>query len=153
MLLINTNTASILHQSCLLYDPGSEHTLGGQTPLRSPLMLNLKLALCHGSSSARVHGWTAPLEARTESEANWEKHITFMNDRTSLVNPCSHIPYNLTILDECNCQQSNCYDDSDWQWFGPHVTLVKVVFLRHVIWAPTKSQENFEVLWTSNRMI
>lgn len=75
MLLININTARILHQSCFLYDPGSEHTLGGQTPLRSPLMLKLKRALCRGSSSARADGWTAPLEARTESEANQENHI------------------------------------------------------------------------------
>ncbi|KAM7322756.1 hypothetical protein ACRRTK_018261 [Alexandromys fortis] len=74
-LLINTNTVSILNQSCFLSDPGSEHTLGGQTPLRSPLVLKMKRALCHCSSSVRADGWTAQLEARTESEANREKHI------------------------------------------------------------------------------
>lgn len=74
-LLINTNTVSILNQSYFLSDPGSEHTLGGQTPLRFPLMLKMKRALCHRSSSARADGWTARLETRTESETNREKHI------------------------------------------------------------------------------
>ena len=142
-LLIKTNTVSILNQSCFLSDPGSEHTLGGQTPLRSPLMLKMKWALCHRPSSARADGWTARLEARTKSERNREKHIREWQNFLS-INPCSQTPYNLTILDKCNCQQSNCrHDDSDWKWFGPHVTLVMVIFLSQVIWAPNKSQESF----------
>ncbi|XP_057643043.1 prolactin-8A9-like [Chionomys nivalis] len=40
----------------------------------------MKLALCHRSSSARADGWTARLEARTESETNREKHFRERQD-------------------------------------------------------------------------